>query len=77
MKLMSISDMDIQTRHKAQCLAQKLCNFKFVCSTVIWCDILSKLNVVNKMLQDPDMNIFSSVEVLKNLVTSLTDKRKI
>jgi len=68
------NEMNIQTR-EAQCLAQKFYNFKFICSTIIWHEILLKVNVVNKMLQDSEINISLSVEVLKDLVTSLTDKR--
>lgn len=74
-ELTNINEMDIQTSYEAQNLAQKLCNFKFVCSIVIWYEILSKVNVVNKTLQDPEIIISSSAEVLKDLVTSLTDKR--
>lgn len=46
-----------------------------MCLIVIWYEILSKVNVVNKTLQDPEIIISFSAEVLKDLVTSLTDKR--
>jgi len=69
------SEMNIQIRHEAQCLTRKLCSFKFVCLIVIWYEILSKVNIISKMLQDPEINISSSAEILQDLVTTLTNKR--
>lgn len=66
---------DMNTRLLAQSLYKKIQSFKFICSTIIWYKILSKINVVSKMFQDPKLNIGIALEMIKNLKEYFTKKR--
>jgi hypothetical protein len=41
---------DSITRHEAELLASHMKSFKFLCSTVIWYNILNKVNIASKVL---------------------------
>lgn len=43
---------DIGTRHEANCLANKLTDFKFLVSIVVWYDLLFRINIVSKSMQN-------------------------
>jgi hypothetical protein len=51
------------------------CVFEFICSVVIENNILSKIDVVSKMLQCPQSNINESLNVLSELVKFLSAAR--
>lgn len=74
-ELAEMENRDMSSRHQAQCLAAKLKNFKFLCSVVIWYELLSKVNVVSKMLQAPNLNFPACTELMKNLITFLNEQR--
>jgi hypothetical protein len=59
---------DMKTKQTTQCLLDQVVSFKFICSVVIWNDILSKIDVVSKMLQCPQTNINESLNVLVSLL---------
>jgi len=65
---------DINTQLLAQLLCKKIQYFKFVCATIIWYKILSKINVVSKMFQDPKLNIGIALEMIENLKNTLQRK---
>lgn len=66
---------DMNTRLLAQSLCRKIQSFKFICSIIIWHKILSKINVVSKMLQDPKVNIGNALEMIDNLKKYFTTLR--
>ena len=43
------SHFDNTTKHEAKALAQKIKEFEFVCSIILWYNILSRINVVSKI----------------------------
>ena len=66
---------DLNTRNMSNSLSKKLKSFKFLCSLIIWRDMLAKIDVVSKMLQNPNININESTKALDNLKKSLNGKR--
>lgn len=41
-------------------------SFKFICSIIIWHDLLHRINIVSKMLQNPKYNMAECVENKKS-----------
>lgn len=66
---------DMNTRLLAQSLCRKIQSFKFICSIIVWHNILSKINVVSKMFQDPKLNISNALEMIENLKEYFLTKR--
>lgn len=58
---------EFKTRHMANSLLNKISNYKFLCSIVIWYNLLFEINVVSKLLQNPDENINTCLNYLKDL----------
>lgn len=61
------SSRDMDTRSEAATLVKKIQNFNFICSVVLWFEILSKINVVSKFLQKKDTDIQTAIESLSQL----------
>lgn len=76
-RLVEISevDNDIAVRQKDICLAKKIVTFKFLCSILIWNDIISKINCVSKLLQDPNLDLAESIEIIENVQSFLNKKQ--
>lgn len=55
-------------QHEAKCLAMKIKSYKFICSTVIWYEILEKVNVIIKMMQTVSWNLTSCAESINNIL---------
>lgn len=66
---------DAESRNVANSLLTKIKNFKFICSLIIWFEILSKINIVSKALQKSDVVLSEAVKMIDQVQTSLTDKR--
>ncbi|KAJ7320157.1 hypothetical protein JRQ81_019668 [Phrynocephalus forsythii] len=68
---------DGDTRNIASSLMLKLKSFQFICSLVTWLKILTKINVVSKILQKPDVVLPEAVKMIEqaknNLATMRTD----
>ncbi|KAJ7344823.1 hypothetical protein JRQ81_000773 [Phrynocephalus forsythii] len=68
---------DGDTRNIASSLMLKLKSFQFICSLVTWLKILTKINVVSKILQKPDVVLQEAVKMIEqaknNLATMRTD----
>ena len=49
----------------AKGLSKQISCFKFLCSLVLWHDILSKINIVSKMMQSPNLylNVFICINI--------------
>lgn len=57
------------TKNEASALLKKMQKFEPALLTTIWCKILERVNATSKALQDPSLNIFTSIELLKSLVS--------
>ncbi|XP_029154759.1 zinc finger MYM-type protein 1-like [Nylanderia fulva] len=66
---------DVKTKNMAHSLAQKISSFKFICSIIIWHDLLSKIDIVSKMLQNPKISLAECVHALQNLKNYIIKKR--
>lgn len=66
---------DSDTRNTANSLISKLMSFKFICSIVIWYDILSKINIVSKALQKSDVILSVAATMLNKVKDELTEIR--
>ncbi|XP_004205588.3 uncharacterized protein LOC101238536 [Hydra vulgaris] len=67
---------DNQTKHEAQSLAKKVSCFKFICSLIVWYNILSKLNIVSKIMQSPNINLLNCNNALKEVLVFLNNYRQ-
>lgn len=66
---------DKLSQHEAKCLATRITDFKFMCSIIIWHDILSKVNVVSKMLQSPNLHLADCDDLLSEVLDFLQHYR--
>lgn len=62
-------------QHEAKCLAMKIKSYKFICSTVIWYEILEKVNIISKMMQTVSWNLTSCAESINNILISFQSIR--
>ena len=63
------------TREKAGTLLNNLLTFSFVCLLQFWKQVLHAINVVQKRLQSPRMNIREATADLDSLIEHFTNKR--
>ncbi|XP_046745549.1 zinc finger MYM-type protein 1-like [Diprion similis] len=66
---------DKLTQHEAKSLAARISDFKFICSILIWYDVLSKVNIVSKMLQSPELHISDCSQLLSEVSKFLQEYR--
>ncbi|QQP39921.1 Uncharacterized protein FKW44_013792, partial [Caligus rogercresseyi] len=66
---------DPVVRVEAQSLAEEIGSYRFCICTVIWYDILSKIQYVSKLMQSPSMQFDVAVDLLKKTRDSLTSYR--
>lgn len=57
---------DPVSKVEAQALAEELGSYRFLICSVVWCDILTLVNQVNKLFQSSSMQL----DVASNLITS-------
>lgn len=69
------SKLDQQSKYQAKCLGEKIATFTFICCIRVWCDILNKVNFVNKILQSANMNLQLALVALNDLNQFLNDYR--
>jgi hypothetical protein len=74
-EVMEHSSQDVNSSHQARSLAFKIHNYKFLCSVIIWYNILFKINSLSKILQSPAVNIKICLSHLKNLVDFFSNFR--
>lgn len=67
--------LDNLTRHEAKSLAAKIKNFTFICTLVLWCDILNQVNTVSKLLQAKNLDLLECVNALNRLKAYFCDLR--
>lgn len=68
-------EWDCTTSHKAHSLALNIQNYRFICSVVIWFDILNEINALSKMMQSPTMNNQICINLLNKLIGKFTEYR--
>lgn len=61
---------------KAYVLLKNICDFKFICSIIIWYDVLSIVNPVSKQLQSIQYDIQISVKSLSEIIEFLKEYRR-
>lgn len=66
---------DPAARIEAQSLAEEIGSFRFQICTVVWFDILSKINITSKLLQSPKMQLDVAVDLIDKTKTSLKQYR--
>lgn len=69
------SEWDCTTSHKAHSLALNIQNYRFICSVVIWFDILNEINALSKMMQNPTINTQICINLLNKLIDQFTEYR--
>lgn len=67
---------DTQAKVEAQALAEEIGSFRFLICCVVWSDILTTTNTVNKLLQSASMQIDVAVNLISHAKTSLTAYRQ-
>ncbi|XP_065678512.1 zinc finger MYM-type protein 1-like [Hydra vulgaris] len=72
----SDENRDNQTKLEAQSLSKKVSCFKFICSLIMWYDILSKVNIVSKIMQSPNLNLLNCNNALKEVLVFLNNYRQ-
>ena len=60
---------------EAQSLAEEIGSYRFCICTVVWFDILSKVQIVNKHLQFQSMQLDVAVDLLEKAEASLASYR--
>eukprot|EP00731_Ephydatia_muelleri_P014245 Em0007g1555a len=63
------------TREKAGTLLNSLLTLSFVCFLILWEQVLHKINVVQKPLQSPRMNLREAAADLDSLINHFINKR--
>ncbi|XP_025192832.1 uncharacterized protein LOC112592885 [Melanaphis sacchari] len=66
----------LQTKADAYALLKNICDFKFLCSIIIWYDILSIVNPVSKQLQSIQFDIQIYVKSISEVIEFLKEYRK-
>jgi len=69
------STADSVIKVEAQSLAEEVGSYRFCICTVVWYDILVKVQNVNKLLQSPTMHLDVAVDLLKKAEVSLASYR--
>uniref|UniRef100_A0A8C1K3Y1 TTF-type domain-containing protein n=1 Tax=Cyprinus carpio TaxID=7962 RepID=A0A8C1K3Y1_CYPCA len=60
---------------EAQALAEEVGSYRFLICCVVWCEILTITNIVNKLLQSASMQLDIAVNLISNAKASLTTYR--
>ncbi|XP_040203750.1 uncharacterized protein LOC120935756 [Rana temporaria] len=69
------SEQEVNTRREAKGLSDKMENLETIFLTILWNDILERVNKTSKVLQSEDMNILVAMNLLESLKTYLQDTR--
>lgn len=64
-----------KTRVEAKGILSKISSFKFICSTVVWYDVLNEINISSKFLQGITVNIIDATKSLKATLDFITSYR--
>lgn len=73
--LYSDDPRDNDTKNLAMSIINKIKSFKFICSLVVWYNILAKINVVSKIMQKSSVILPEALRMLKEIKIFLTEIR--
>ena len=62
-------------RHEAKCIKEKIPTYKFICSVVIWNNVLRRTNMVSNLLEDPSLNIYVCLSMINNVLDFFKEYR--
>jgi len=63
-------------RNEATILGNDLKDFKFIFSLVVWYDILHRINIINKLMHDPQLELSAVVRLMEETQVFLKHYRK-
>ncbi|XP_040197362.1 zinc finger MYM-type protein 1-like [Rana temporaria] len=69
------TEQEVNTRREAKGLSDKMENLETIFLTILWNDVLERVNKTSKVLQSEDMNILVAMNLLESLKTYLQDTR--
>ncbi|KAK9753478.1 hypothetical protein QE152_g2028 [Popillia japonica] len=69
------SNTDSETRNKGTGLAKNLKNYKFICSLIMWYEVLFQVNKVPLNLQSPNVNLPECANLLDQVIKYLQSYR--
>lgn len=64
-----------EVKNDARILCTKIKEYKFICSLIIWHDLLNRINPVSKNLQDKNMNLLLITKSIQNLKEYISEYR--
>lgn len=67
---------DPAAKVEAQALAEEVASYRFLICSVVWFDILTTINQVNKLLQSSSMQLDIAVKLIESAKTSLSVYRQ-
>lgn len=67
---------DNKAKNVANGLAEKISNFKFICSVIIWYNLLNSVNIVSKLLQAKTIDICKCLEQINHLKSYFANLRQ-
>ena len=59
-------DGTAEVKVTAESLGNKILDFKFICSLLIWFDVLEKINIASKYLQGQSVSLSAGITILEN-----------
>jgi hypothetical protein len=65
----------VKSRAEARGIARKMSDFKFVCSLVVWYDVLFEINIASKLLQSVTLDLSVTIEQLETTKSFLRKYR--
>ena len=64
-----------KTKIDAKNFAQKLKNYQFICTAVLWNNVLLEINKVNLLMWSPKMFICAALETIRAVLNNLRKLR--
>ncbi|KAL4149319.1 hypothetical protein QTP88_003289 [Uroleucon formosanum] len=74
-KELALKPLNPMVKYEAECLCNLIKTFKFICSVVIWYNILNLINPISKLMQKPNFDISLALSILKTLLKHLNELR--
>ena len=75
MTFYSDNSSDPKTRNMSNSLLLKMKMFKFICSIITWNNVLTKINIVRKVMQKSNFTLPNIVLILEQTKTYLSNIR--
>ncbi|XP_035231722.1 uncharacterized protein LOC118203548, partial [Stegodyphus dumicola] len=62
-----------EVQYEAQSLCTKIKDYKFICSLIVWHDLLNRINPVSKQLQEKGLSVTLALKAISNLKTFIEE----